>query len=115
VRRSGLRRLERGALKPGLGQTAPSSIDFRLDRVGASDDFQRMARYFGVDLMRVSPRSRAALRDAERVCAHCREVGRCRRWFARGSKTDTPRLFCANTRVFEAIVLPESDRSGERS
>lgn len=115
MRDSRLRWLARGPLEPGLGKLGPSSVDFRLDRPGASADFQRMARYFGVDLTRASPRFRPALRDAERVCAHCREVGRCRRWFSRGRETDTPRLFCPNARVFEAIVTPKADRSGERS
>lgn len=81
-----------------------SSVDFRLARVGVRAEFEPMAQHFGVDLTRVPPRFLTLLRDAERTCALCQDVRRCRRWLAQEARSDAPRLFCANAPVFDEIA-----------
>jgi hypothetical protein len=51
------------------------------------------------------------LRDAERACAQCLNVRRCRRWLAEQGETGAPALFCPNAVVFEQIAR----RSGSSS
>ena len=93
-----------------------SSVDFRLARVAALAEFEQMAPHFGVDPTRCRPTSGHAS-DAERICALCQDVRRCRRWLAQEAKTDAPRLFCANAPVFDQIASSEVSRrwSGARS
>ena len=70
------------------------------------DHRNRMAKlleHFGVDPEHTLPRYWGALKDAERVCAHCRNVKRCRAWFAWGLGKDAPRVFCPNAALFAEI------------
>ena len=63
----------------------------------------KLLEHFEVDLERVLPKYWGALRDAERVCAHCRNVKRCRVWLAGGFGKDAPRVFCPNAELFDEI------------
>src|SRR5918995_6887993 len=67
-----------------------ASLDFRLAR---RPEFEQMAQRLGVDLARVPLGVRGALRDAERVCARCQDVRRCRRWLAREANVGSAPLF----------------------
>jgi hypothetical protein len=64
-----------------------------------------MMRHFEVDPVRIAPAFGAALRNAERICANCFSVGRCRRWFHRQLTDDAPRLFCPNAHLYEDIAI----------
>jgi hypothetical protein len=114
-RRRELREVEPEALERGQREAGRSWVDFRLGRPGARVDFERMLDQFGIDPQRVAPRYLAALRDAERVCGHCWEVGRCRRWLARGPRGDGPWQFCPNAAVLEEIAAREAHRSARRA
>ena len=70
------------------------------------DHRNRMAKlleHFEVDPERALPRYWGALKDAERVCAHCRNVKKCRAWFAWRLCKDAPRVFCPNAELFDEI------------
>ncbi len=70
------------------------------------DHRNRMAKlleHFEVDPERALPRYWGALKDAERVRAHCRNVKRCRAWLAWGLGKNAPRVFCPNAELFEEI------------
>ncbi len=70
------------------------------------DHRNRMAKlleHFEVDPGRALPRYWGALKDAERVCARCRNVKRCRAWFAWRLGKDAPRVFCPNAALFDEI------------
>ena len=70
------------------------------------DHRNRMAKlleHFEVDPERALPRYWGALKDAERVCAHCRNVKKCRAWFAWRLCRDAPRVFCPNAELFDEI------------
>ena len=43
------------------------------------------------------------VKDAERVCIHCGNTARCRRWLNRGAADDAPRLFCPNAELFDEM------------
>lgn len=81
-------------------------------RRGSEEDIRRMLARFGVDPDEVPPRFLAALRDAERVCAHCLAVRRCHRFLAAAEPRDSARLFCPNAALFDEIarVLGEGGR-----
>ena len=70
------------------------------------DHRNRMAKlleHFEVDPERALPRYWGALKDAERLCARCRNVTRCRVWLAWGLGNDAPRVFCPNAGLFDEI------------
>ena len=63
------------------------------------DHRNRMAKlleHFEVDPERALPRYWGAFKDAERVCAHCCNVKKCRAGFAWRLFRDAPRVFCPN-------------------
>lgn len=64
----------------------------------------RMMSHFRVDPKRAALGYQAALRDAERVCANCANVKRCRRWFDWGRRNDAPRVFCPNAELFDEVA-----------
>ncbi len=70
------------------------------------DRRNRMARlleHFEVDPERALPRYWGALKDAESVCARCRNVKKCRVWHDWGLGNDAPRVFCPNAALFDEI------------
>ncbi len=64
----------------------------------------RTMAHFGVDPKAAALRYWRAFRDAERVCAHCTNVKRCRRWHDWGVSNDAPRMFCPNARLFDEMA-----------
>ena len=72
----------------------------------------RMMRHFKVDRDEVRPRYHGALREAERVCAHCMNVGRCRRWLEWGRSNDAPRVFCPNAELWDEIAAQQQKAAG---
>ena len=70
------------------------------------DHRNRMAKlleHFEVNPECALPQYWGALRDAEKVCALCRNVKRCRAWLAWGFGKDAPRVFCPNAKLFDEI------------
>ncbi len=70
------------------------------------DHRNRMAKlleHFKVDSERTLPRYWGALKDAERICARCRNAKRCRAWLSWGLGKDAPRVFCPNAALFDEI------------
>ncbi len=70
------------------------------------DRRNRMAKlleHFEVDPERALPQYWGALGAAEKVCARCRNVKRCRVWLAWGLGKDAPRVFCPNAELFDEI------------
>ncbi len=70
------------------------------------DHRNRMAKlleHFEVNPERALPQYWGALRDAEKVCALCRNVRRCCAWLAWGFGKDAPRVFCPNAKLFDEI------------
>ncbi len=70
------------------------------------DHRNRMAKlleHFEVNPECALPQYWSALRDAEKVCALCRNVKRCRAWLAWGCGKDAPRVFCPNAELFDEI------------
>ena len=63
-----------------------------------------MMEHFGVKPKEAGLRYWGALKDAERVCAHCSNVRRCRRWLEWGARNDAPRVFCPNAALFDEIA-----------
>ena len=84
---------------------ALSRADVDSARAQVRSDMSRMMRHFEVDPVRIAPGLGAALRVAERICAQCVAVGRCRRWFQRQPTDDAPRLFCPNAQLYEDIAI----------
>ena len=72
-------------------------------RAGNRSMMARMLVHFGVRPDRTAVRYQGALRDAERVCIHCGNTARCRRWLNLGAAGDAPRLFCPNAELFDEI------------
>jgi hypothetical protein len=70
-------------------------------------DQAAMRAHLGVDWATVPPAYLGALRDAERVCAFCRAVERCRAWQAAGDGSDSPRLFCPNAELLNEIAAAQ--------
>jgi hypothetical protein len=71
-------------------------------RADSLADQARMLRHAGLDADAMPARFWGALRDAERVCAHCRAAGRCHQWQT-ATHADAPRLFCPNMPLFDEI------------
>lgn len=72
-------------------------------RIGNRPLMARMLAHFGVRPDRLAVRCQGVLRDAERVCTHCGNTARCRRWLNRGAADDAPRLFCPNAELFDEM------------
>jgi hypothetical protein len=73
-------------------------------------DALRMLRQLGLDLRRLSPAARAAVRDAERVCAQCPITCRCARFFAEERHEGAKPAFCPNLTLFrEFLAAAEPD------
>jgi hypothetical protein len=64
----------------------------------------RMMRHFQADPETMPPRYWGAVREAERVCAHCKSAKRCRRWLDWGRHNAAPRVFCPNAELFESMA-----------
>lgn len=92
------------AVAGSLAELGLSEADVATARSGSETDMRRMMRRFGIDPARVPPHLLGALRDAERVCAHCLEAGRCRRYLERPQGRDAARLFCPNAGLFDWIA-----------
>ena len=84
-----------------------SRADLDSARAQVRSDMSRMMRHFGGDPVRIAPSFAAAVRDAERICANCVLVGRCRRWFQRHPTDDAPRRFCPNAKLYEDIAISQ--------
>lgn len=74
-----------------------------MTRTKVRADLAEMMRYFGAVLEQLRL-YRDELIEAENLCAQCQQVGRCRRWRARGHHGDAPRLFCNNVDFFEELT-----------
>ena len=61
----------------------------------------KLFEHFKVDPEHTLPRYWGALKDAERICARCRNVKRCSAWLAWGLGKDAPRVFCPNAALFD--------------
>jgi hypothetical protein len=109
LRRAWLRALGAGRIDPSSREVESPSLDFRAARPGSRPEFQQMAQRYGVDLARAPLDLHGAVRDAERICLHCQDVRRCRRWLARQT-VDDPRLFCANAPLFKLIAAKRAAR-----
>lgn len=90
-----------------LADAALSRADVGSLRHAARDDMSRMMAHFGADPADIPPEFRGTLRDAERVCAACLAVGRCRRWLHRHATDDAPRLFCPNAELFDDLAYSQ--------
>jgi hypothetical protein len=86
---------------------ALSRADMESAQAQVRSDMSRMMRHFKVDTGGIAPRFGTALLDAERICANCFAVGRCRRWLHRQLTVDTPRLFCPNAQLYEDIAISQ--------
>jgi uncharacterized protein YjiS (DUF1127 family) len=108
----------RNRLRRELGRHGPHELDRILADAGLNRSdlptilgsrarnrslMARMLVHFGVRPDRIAVRYQGALRDAERVCAHCGSTGRCRRWLNQGATDDAPRLFCPNAELFDEM------------
>lgn len=81
-----------------------SPAEISSARLGSEDDIGRMLQRFGLDPASLPHAYLAALRDAERVCAHCLAAERCQRFFAAPAGRDAARLFCPNAALFDQIA-----------
>lgn len=95
---------EEAAVAASLAELGLSDADIATARSGSEEDIRRMMERFGIDPERVPVRFLGALRDAERVCAHCLEVGRCHRYLERPAGRDAARIFCPNAGLFDQIA-----------
>lgn len=86
---------------------ALSRADVDSARAQVRSDMSRMMRHFEVDPARIAPAFGAALRNAERICANCLSVGRCRRWLHWQLTDDAPHLFCPNAQLYENIAASQ--------
>ena len=64
----------------------------------------RMLAHFGLDAERLVRGHWAALREADRTCAHCANVRKCRHWFDWGRRNSAPRIFCPNAPLFDGLA-----------
>ncbi len=86
-----------------LGLTRPDLFTISKRNPDHRNRMAKLLEHFEVDPERVLPKYWGALRDAERVCARCRNVKRCRAWVAWGFGKDAPRVFCPNAELFDEI------------
>ncbi len=92
------------ALARSLRELALDPVDLRRAREGSERDLHRMMQRFGLDPDSLPTGWLASLRDAERACAQCLEVGRCRRFFASDEGPEAARNFCPNAEIFEDMA-----------
>jgi hypothetical protein len=85
-----------------LGRADPTSA-----REQVHYDILRMMQRFGIDPEQVPSEYWHALRDAERVCAHCLVVSRCQRWLYGQLSEDAPRSFCPSAALYEKIAVAQ--------
>ncbi len=86
-----------------LGLTRPDLFTVSKRNPDHRNRMAKLLEHFGVDPERALPRYWGALRDAERICARCRNVKRCRAWLAWGLGKDAPRVFCPYAELFDEI------------
>ncbi len=86
-----------------LGLTRPDLFTISKRNPDRRNRMAKLLEHFEVDPERALPRYWGALRDAERLCARCRNVKRCRVWLAWGLGKDAPRVFCPNAELFDEI------------
>ena len=65
----------------------------------------QMLTHFSVDDEKASEHHWPNLVYAERVCARCQNMGRCRRWFEWGGNNNAPNIFCPNAGLFHQMRL----------
>lgn len=100
---------EAAAVAQGIAALGLSAAEMASARSGSEEDIQRMLQRFGLDPASVPQAYLAALRDAERVCAHCLVVRRCQRFLAAPEGRDAARLFCPNAALFDQITAAVRD------
>ena len=86
-----------------MGLTRPELFTVSKRNPAHRNRMTKLLEHFKVDPERALPRYCGALKDAERVCAHCRNVKRCRAWLAWRLGKDAPRVFCPNAELFDEI------------
>ncbi len=86
-----------------LGLTRPDLFTVSKRNPDHRNRMTKLLEHFKVDPERALPRYWGALKDAERICARCRNVKRCRAWLAWGLGKDAPRVFCPNAALFDEI------------
>jgi hypothetical protein len=70
----------------------------------------QMLAHFGLDGEQVVRCHWAALREADRTCARCANVRKCRHWFDWGRRNNAPRIFCPNAPLFDGLARNERKR-----
>ena len=65
----------------------------------------RMLSHFGIDRELACEHQWHKLVRADKACAHCANVEKCRRWLAWGRKNDAPNVFCRNAALFTQLRL----------
>ncbi len=96
--------LDPGAFAECLRELGLPEDEIVTARRGSEADIRRMMARFGLDPDAVPAAFLGALRDAERVCAHCLEVRRCHRFFRGEEPRDAARLFCPNAELFDRLA-----------
>ncbi len=96
--------LDPGAFAECLRELGLPEDEIATARRGSEADIRRMMTRFGLDPGIVPAAFLGALRDAERVCAHCLEVRRCHRFFRGEEPRDAARLFCPNAELFDRLA-----------
>ena len=86
-----------------LGLTRPDLFTISKRNPGHRNRMAKLLEHFEVDPEWALPQYWCALKDAERVCARCRNVKRCRAWLDWGLGKDAPRVFCPNAELFDEI------------
>ena len=64
----------------------------------------RMLAHFGLDGEHLVRNRWAAIRQADRTCARCANVRKCRHWFDWGRRNNAPRIFCPNAPLFDRLA-----------
>jgi hypothetical protein len=86
-----------------LGLTRRDLFTVSKRNPGHRNRMAKLLEHFEVDPERALLQSWGAIKDAEKVCARCRNVKRCRVWVAWGVGKDAPRVFCPNAELFDEI------------
>lgn len=93
-----------GAFEQSLRELGLDPLETTTAREHSELELQRMMQRFGIDPEALPAGWLASLRDAERACAHCLEVGRCRRFLAGDEGPEAARSFCPNAEIFEEMA-----------
>ena len=64
----------------------------------------RMLAHFNLDGEQMVRCHWIAVRDADRTCARCATVRKCRHWFDWGRRNNAPRIFCPNAPLFDKLA-----------